>query len=257
MLGNSIEMICMIGKKIEIIYMDGEPHYNGRQGIVTRIDDMGHIYGTWGRCALIHGYDQFKIIKEPIEGQTIKTPNRILFDEWDDYEFALITPNEWYYFKPKTNTGAYDEAMKILNSYEDGVNLYINPDKQDNNHVVSFCDDGYVYSPTLPNAIRYLCDLPLIVGSKYESLNALIEEGQVRDVYSFEDFKREYNERMLDGSCVSYEEAAEIICSRKKIEMPSVPDEWMSYVTVDCEEFVDDQEDYYYDSCEDTLWYIG
>lgn len=244
----------MIGKKIEIIRMDGEPHYNGRQGIVTRIDDMGQIHGTWGRCALIEDCDKFKIIEE----QIAKKPKLKPFDEWKTYEFAIMTPNdEVHYFTPKTNAGAYDEAMKILNSYEDGVELYIDPDEQDDNHIITFCDDGYVYSPPLPDAIRYLCDLHLIVGSKYESLNTLIDEEQVSDVYSFEDFKRVYNERMVDNSCSDYEEAAKAICEREGIEMPSISSEWDGYVSIDYDDFVDNQIDYYYDSDEDTLWYIG
>lgn len=262
MIGEKINinhLINLIGKKIEIIHMDGEPQYTGKQGVVTRIDDMCQIHGTWGRCALIEDCDQFKIIEELIEEQTIETPKMKPFDEWEDYEFALITPNdEWHYFKPKTNTGAYDEAMKLINSYEDGVDLYIDPDEQDANHVVSFCDgDGYVYSPTLPDAIRYLCDLPLIVGSKYESLNILIDEGIICDVYSFEDFKREYNERMVDDNCHDYEEAAIIICDREGIEMPEISSEWEDYVSIDCDDFVDDQRDYYYESDENILWYIG
>ena len=127
----------MLGKKIEIIRMDGEPYYNGRQGIVTRIDDMGQIHGTWGRCALIEDCDQFKIIKEPIEEPTSISKMKP-FTEWTKYEFAIKTPNdEVHYFTPsKSNSGVYDEAMKILKSHEDGVDLYVDPDKQDDNIIV-------------------------------------------------------------------------------------------------------------------------
>ena len=53
-----------IGDKIKIIYMEGEPQYTGREGIVTRIDDAGQIHGTWGGCALIPEVDTFQIIQQ-------------------------------------------------------------------------------------------------------------------------------------------------------------------------------------------------
>lgn len=53
-----------VGDKIRIIYMNGEPHYSGKEGVVRRIDDMGQIHGTWGGLALIEGEDVFRIIEE-------------------------------------------------------------------------------------------------------------------------------------------------------------------------------------------------
>lgn len=52
----------LIGKKIKIICMVGEPHYNGVEGIVTEIDDIGQIHGTWGGCAIVPDEDEFEII---------------------------------------------------------------------------------------------------------------------------------------------------------------------------------------------------
>ena len=53
-----------IGDKIRIIYMSGEPHYTGREGIVRSIDDMGQIHGSWGGLALVPGEDSFEIIED-------------------------------------------------------------------------------------------------------------------------------------------------------------------------------------------------
>lgn len=53
-----------IGDKIRIICMSGEPHYNGRIGIVEYIDSAKQIHGTWGGCALIPGVDQYEIIND-------------------------------------------------------------------------------------------------------------------------------------------------------------------------------------------------
>ena len=53
-----------VGDKIRIIYMNGEPRYTGKEGVVRSIDDMGQIHGSWGGLALIPGEDEFEIIDE-------------------------------------------------------------------------------------------------------------------------------------------------------------------------------------------------
>ena len=57
-----------VGDKIRILYMDGEPEYDGKKGTVTHIDDAGQIHGTWGGCALIPGVDEYKVL----ENQDVK-----------------------------------------------------------------------------------------------------------------------------------------------------------------------------------------
>lgn len=56
-----------VGDKIRIVYMNGEPRYSGRVGIVEHIDDIGQIHGSWGGCALIPSVDQYKLIEEKNE----------------------------------------------------------------------------------------------------------------------------------------------------------------------------------------------
>lgn len=52
-----------IGDTIRIIEMVGESNYTGKTGVVTHIDDVGQIHGTWGGCALHTDYgDVFEII---------------------------------------------------------------------------------------------------------------------------------------------------------------------------------------------------
>ena len=59
----------LIGKKIRIIDMDGEPQYSGKTGVVKHIDSIGQIHGTWGGCALVPDTDDFEIIEgEDTEG---------------------------------------------------------------------------------------------------------------------------------------------------------------------------------------------
>lgn len=56
-----------IGDTIRIDYMEGEPDYTGREGIVKSIDDAGQIHGTFGGCAVIPGTDSFTVIKKKDE----------------------------------------------------------------------------------------------------------------------------------------------------------------------------------------------
>ena len=52
-----------IGDTIKIIKMEGEPQYKGKEGVVTHIDDVGQIHGTWGGCAVIPLVDTYIILK--------------------------------------------------------------------------------------------------------------------------------------------------------------------------------------------------
>lgn len=56
--------MAKVGDKIEIINMSGEPQYCGKQGVITRIDDIGQLHGTWGGCALIPGVDSFNVLAQ-------------------------------------------------------------------------------------------------------------------------------------------------------------------------------------------------
>lgn len=48
-----------VGDRIRIIYMDGEPQYTNKEGIIEFIDDIGQLHGNWGGCALIPRVDRF------------------------------------------------------------------------------------------------------------------------------------------------------------------------------------------------------
>lgn len=54
----------LIGKRIRIIRMKGEPHYDGREGTVESVDDAGQLHGTWGGCAVIPGEDAFEVLDQ-------------------------------------------------------------------------------------------------------------------------------------------------------------------------------------------------
>ena len=51
-----------LDKKIRIIFMSGEPQYNGKEGVVEYVDDAGQLHGTWGGCAVIPELDDFEVV---------------------------------------------------------------------------------------------------------------------------------------------------------------------------------------------------
>lgn len=53
-----------VGDKIRILYMEGEPDYSGKEGIVCLIDDMGQIHLDSCGCAVIPEVDSFTIIEK-------------------------------------------------------------------------------------------------------------------------------------------------------------------------------------------------
>ena len=52
-----------VGDKIHIYCMYGGPEYADREGIVTHIDGIGQLHGTWGGLAL-QDEDDWKIISD-------------------------------------------------------------------------------------------------------------------------------------------------------------------------------------------------
>ena len=53
--------------KVHIIEMVGEPQYNGREGYITYVNNLGQIYGTWGISFLRPERDRFELRKESVE----------------------------------------------------------------------------------------------------------------------------------------------------------------------------------------------
>lgn len=57
-------MKFQVGDKIHIVYMDGEPSYTGREGIIRTIDDIGQLHGTWGGLAVNPDIDSIRLIND-------------------------------------------------------------------------------------------------------------------------------------------------------------------------------------------------
>lgn len=54
-----------VGMKVFIIHIvDDIQDYYGRVGVITHIDDIGQLHGTWGGLALIPSIDNFIILED-------------------------------------------------------------------------------------------------------------------------------------------------------------------------------------------------
>ena len=54
-----------VGMKVFIIHIvDDIQDYYGRIGVITHIDDIGQLHGTWGGLALIPSIDDFIILED-------------------------------------------------------------------------------------------------------------------------------------------------------------------------------------------------
>lgn len=59
-----------IGMKLKIIHMKDEPQYKNKIGIITNIDDLGQLHGTWGSLAVIPEIDDFVLLENPNDPNT-------------------------------------------------------------------------------------------------------------------------------------------------------------------------------------------
>lgn len=56
------ELETLVGKRIRIINMRGEPNYAGKEGAVESIDGIGNLHGTWGGLAVIPETDIYELV---------------------------------------------------------------------------------------------------------------------------------------------------------------------------------------------------
>lgn len=58
-------MNIKVGDRIRIVSLEDKytrENYNGREGVVKFIDDMGTMFGTWGSLGVIPEIDEFEKI---------------------------------------------------------------------------------------------------------------------------------------------------------------------------------------------------
>ena len=105
-----------VGDTIRIIYMSGEPNYEGRTGKITHIDSIGQLHGTWGGLAVIPGEDKFEVIEENLDEAMYTNISS------DPYDLNIIkhkidgdNPRDWTYIKSfKFKDDAIERANRMI-----------------------------------------------------------------------------------------------------------------------------------------------
>lgn len=54
----------LVGKRIRIDDMPGEPDYTGKTGTVEFIDSLGQLHGSWGGLAVVPESDRFTVLED-------------------------------------------------------------------------------------------------------------------------------------------------------------------------------------------------
>ncbi len=71
-----------VGDLIRIVRMEGEPQYDGKEGTITHVDDMGQLHGTWGGCAVQPSRDAVEVVRRRAEMQTLA--ERLEGELWEE-----------------------------------------------------------------------------------------------------------------------------------------------------------------------------
>lgn len=58
---DSDDLKQFVGHRVKIYNMQDEPSYTNKEGVITSVDDIGQLHGTWGGCALVPELDEFQI----------------------------------------------------------------------------------------------------------------------------------------------------------------------------------------------------
>ena len=56
-------MELKIGQKIKILDMYNDTSYNNRVGTITRVGELGELYGTWGKQPLFPNVDLYILVE--------------------------------------------------------------------------------------------------------------------------------------------------------------------------------------------------
>lgn len=146
-----------VGDKIRIEFMEGEPQYTGREGVVTAIskDPWGDtaIYGTWGGCSLYPSAgDSYTILSKDgdlDEGKKLCEYEDDPYENYDDdtayidYDEAEFARDDLGFDKEDIGKytwgnvrSKYESKKKIKESTDDGIRV-----RQLRNNIEEICDE--------------------------------------------------------------------------------------------------------------------
>lgn len=101
----------LVGKKIQIIDMEGEPRYNSKIGVVEFVDSIGQLHGTWGGCAVIPGHDFFKVLSEKLNERLAK----VFYEVSHDFHQAYALARQ---FNSRKKAEAYYDQLVTENPHD-------------------------------------------------------------------------------------------------------------------------------------------
>ena len=101
-----------VGDKITITKMEGEPRYTGKSGVVTHIDDLGQLHGTWGGCAIIPNVDEFEV-KEAVVSYSIVTKDVRFTNSKKEIDKSGVHPLLKFTFDVEFNISINGETTKV------------------------------------------------------------------------------------------------------------------------------------------------
>lgn len=80
-----------IGDIIHINHLQGEDNsYDGKEGMIKAIDDLGQLHGTWGGVAVIPEADDFDIIEAEVQMQEASSAEKKAFKQGGDAMGDLV-----------------------------------------------------------------------------------------------------------------------------------------------------------------------
>lgn len=130
-----------VGSKIKIIYMEGEPRYNGRTGEVTSVDGMGQLHGTWGGLAVRPGEDDFEVmgtVGDSAKGLKDILKGSVTQDGYAERLYGMTSTskkNELKELADKFSLREFIEYLRGLSNFQ----FINNMDESDQAHFYSLC----------------------------------------------------------------------------------------------------------------------
>ncbi|MBO5425277.1 MAG: DUF4314 domain-containing protein [Lachnospiraceae bacterium] len=111
------------GDRIRIIKMDGEPHYDGKEGEVDYIDSLGQIHGTWGGLAVVPEVDIYELITKAVEESFDLEDERDILLKAGDYKCKLSQQDIEEFIEPEGIIEDMKDIYQILCGKYDDVNI--------------------------------------------------------------------------------------------------------------------------------------
>ena len=110
-----------IGDRIRIIHLEGEDNsYDGKEGTVDHIDDIGQLHGSWGGLAVIPGVDEFEVITEDLKEQLNTKLQNWVNQQMEElfYSWVNLACDDWVELRNYGLTDGEEKEYAIVRMQE-------------------------------------------------------------------------------------------------------------------------------------------